>query len=48
VLLCAARDVSEGQDTVAALVDALQHHALGPGQFGAALRRVLALRSSLA
>jgi beta-N-acetylhexosaminidase len=48
VLLCSARDVSEGQDTVAALADALQHHALDPGHFQIALRRVLALRDSLA
>jgi beta-N-acetylhexosaminidase len=47
VLLCSARDVSEGQDTVAALADALQHHVLDPGHFGIALRRVLALRNSL-
>jgi beta-N-acetylhexosaminidase len=48
VLLCSARDVSEGQDTVAALADALEHRALDPGQFDIALRRVLALRDSLA
>jgi beta-N-acetylhexosaminidase len=48
VLLCSAREVSEGQDTVAALTDALQHHALDAGQFEIALRRVLALRDSLA
>ena len=48
VLLCSARDVSEGQDTVAALADALQHHALDPGHFEIALRRVLALRNRLA
>jgi beta-N-acetylhexosaminidase len=48
VLLCSARDVSEGQDTVAALADALQHHDLDPGHFEIALRRVLALRDSLA
>jgi beta-N-acetylhexosaminidase len=48
VLLCSARDVSEGQDTVAAVADALQHHALNPGQFEIALARVLALRNSLA
>jgi beta-N-acetylhexosaminidase len=47
VLLCSARNVSEGQDTVAALADALQHHALDPGHFEIALRRVLALRNSL-
>jgi beta-N-acetylhexosaminidase len=48
VLLCSARDVSEGQDTVAALAGALQHHAIDPGHFQVALRRVLALRDSLA
>jgi beta-N-acetylhexosaminidase len=48
VLLASARDVSEGQDTVAAIADALEHHELNPGQFGIALRRVLALRDSLA
>lgn len=48
VLLCSAQDVSEGQETVAALADALQHHDLNPGQFEIALRRVLALRDSLA
>jgi beta-N-acetylhexosaminidase len=48
VLLCSARDVSEGQDTVAALADALQQHALDSGHFDIALRRVLALRDSLA
>ena len=48
VLLCSARDVSEGQDTVAALADALQHHGLDPGHFEIALRRVLALRNRLA
>jgi beta-N-acetylhexosaminidase len=47
VLLCSARDVGEGQDTVAALAAALQSHDLDPGQFNIALRRVLALRDSL-
>ena len=47
VLLCSARDVSEGQDTVTALTDALDHHHLDHGQFDSALRRVLALRHSL-
>jgi len=47
LLLCSARDVSEGQDTVAALADALSHHRLDPGQFEEALGRVLALRRSL-
>jgi len=30
------------------ITDALRHHALSPGQFETALRRVLALRDSLA
>jgi beta-N-acetylhexosaminidase len=47
VLLCSARDVSEGQDTVAALADALQNQDLDPGHFEIALRRVLRLRDSL-
>jgi beta-N-acetylhexosaminidase len=47
VLLCSARDVSQGQTTVAALADALRHRDLNPGQFEIALRRVLALRDSL-
>jgi beta-N-acetylhexosaminidase len=46
VLLCSARDVSQGQTTVAALADAVQHHDLNPGPFEIALRRVLALRDS--
>lgn len=48
VLLCSARDVSEGQTSVAALADALTSHDLDPGHFEIALRRVLALRDSLA
>jgi beta-N-acetylhexosaminidase len=48
VLLASARDVSEGQDTVAALAGALQNHTLNPGHFNIALRRVLALRDGLA
>jgi beta-N-acetylhexosaminidase len=48
VLLASARDVSEGQDTVAALADARQHGELDPVQFDIALARVLALRDSLA
>jgi beta-N-acetylhexosaminidase len=47
VLLCSARDVSEGQDTVAALAAALRNRDLDPGQFAIALLRVLALRDSL-
>jgi beta-N-acetylhexosaminidase len=48
VLLASAQDPTEGQETVATVADALQHHALDPGQFEIALRRVLALRNSLA
>jgi beta-N-acetylhexosaminidase len=48
LLLCSARDVSQGQSTVTALADALRHHRLNPGHSKAALRRVLALRDSLA
>jgi beta-N-acetylhexosaminidase len=48
LLLCSARDVSEGQTTVAAVADALQNHDLNPGHFQIALRRVLALRDGLA
>ena len=47
VLLCSARDVSQGQTTVAAVADAVANHELNPGRFGIALRRVLALRDSL-
>jgi beta-N-acetylhexosaminidase len=48
ILLASGRDVSEGQDTVAALAGSLQSKALNPGHFNIALRRVLALRDSLA
>jgi beta-N-acetylhexosaminidase len=48
MLLCSARDVSQGQSTVAAVAEALQSHELNPGHAKAALRRVLALRDSLA
>jgi beta-N-acetylhexosaminidase len=47
VLLCSARDVSEGQGTVTALAGALSRRHLDAGQFETALRRVLALRRSL-
>ncbi len=47
LLLASARDVSEGQDTVAALASALESHQLGPRQFDSALLRVLALRGRL-
>lgn len=47
-LLCSARDVSQGQSTVAELAKALQDHRLNPGQSKQALSRVLALRNCLA
>ena len=40
LLLRSARDVSQGQTTVAALADAVQRHDLKPGHFKIALRRV--------
>ena len=46
LILCSARDVGQGQATVA-LAAALQHHSLDPGQLGGALLRVLALRDRL-
>jgi beta-N-acetylhexosaminidase len=47
VLLCSARDVSEGQDTVAALAAAYARRTLDPVRFDLALARVLALRATL-
>ena len=47
VLLCSGRDVSEGQDTVAAVAAALEDGTLNPGLAEVALLRVLALRDSL-
>lgn len=47
VLLCSARDVGQGQTTVAALAAAFEHHHLNRGQFEAALHSVLALRDRL-
>jgi len=48
VLLCSARDVTQGTDAVQALAAALEEHDLNPGHSRQALRRVLALRSRLA
>jgi beta-N-acetylhexosaminidase len=48
LLLCSAREVSQGQDTVAAMADALTSKRLNPGHFNQALRRVKALRDGLA
>ncbi|HEX6444068.1 MAG TPA: glycoside hydrolase family 3 N-terminal domain-containing protein [Streptosporangiales bacterium] len=47
VLLCSARDVSQGQTTVMALAEAVEHHDVDRGQFESALRRVLRLRNRL-
>jgi hypothetical protein len=47
VLLCSGRDVSQAQDTLAAVAQALVDHELNPGQFKQALRRVLDLRARL-
>jgi beta-N-acetylhexosaminidase len=47
LLLCSARDVSQGRDTVAAMTEALTGRQLNPGQFIIALRRVKALRDGL-
>ena len=47
LLLCSARDVSQGQAVVTALTAALGSGKLGATAFDAAVRRVTALRSSL-
>jgi beta-N-acetylhexosaminidase len=47
LLLCSARDVSQGQTTTAALAAALDSHRLNPGHAKQALRRVLDLRAGL-
>jgi beta-N-acetylhexosaminidase len=48
LLLCSGRDVTQGQDTVAAVAQALETRALNPGHFTIALRRVMDFRDSLA
>ena len=48
LLLCSARDVSQGTSTVAALAAAVRQRRIGTGPFEAALRRVLALQRTLA
>jgi beta-N-acetylhexosaminidase len=47
LLLCSARDVSQGQAVVTALAGALDGGKLGPAGFNAAVQRVTALRDSL-
>jgi beta-N-acetylhexosaminidase len=47
VLLCSARDVSQGTAAVSAVAAALDDHELNPGHSRQALRRVLDLRTQL-
>ena len=47
LLLCSARDVTQGQSTVTALVNAVNQHQLDAATFTSAVNRVLALRNSL-
>jgi beta-N-acetylhexosaminidase len=47
LVLCSARDVSQGQDATAALAAALDSGQLDPADFTAALERVTSLRAAL-
>jgi len=47
LLLCAAGDVTQGQDATAGLASALDSGQLNPADFAAALRRVTSLRAAL-
>jgi beta-N-acetylhexosaminidase len=47
LLLCSARDVSQGQAVTSALASALDGGQLDPANFNAAVQRVTALRNSL-
>ena len=47
LLLCSARDVTQGQEVTAALAGALEAGRLKPAAFNAAMQRVTALRSAL-
>ena len=47
LLLCSARDPSEGQAVTSALASALDSGKLTPGAFGAAVERVTALRNQV-
>jgi beta-N-acetylhexosaminidase len=47
LLLCSARDVSQGQSTVTALVNAVNQQQLDSATFTSVVNRVLALRNSL-
>ena len=48
LLLCSARDLSQGAETVDAITDALDSKELDPGHFKNSLRRTMTLRNSLA
>jgi beta-N-acetylhexosaminidase len=47
LLLCSARDVSQGQAVTSALASALDGGHLNPATFNTAVQRVTALRNSL-
>lgn len=47
MLLCSARDVGQGEDTVAALAHAVRHRRLSESGFASSVRRVLRLRERL-
>jgi beta-N-acetylhexosaminidase len=47
LILCAARDVTQGQDAIAGLASALDNGQLNPAGFAAALQRVTSLRAAL-
>jgi beta-N-acetylhexosaminidase len=47
LILCAARDVTQGQDATAGLASALDTGQLNPADFAAALQRLTSLRAAL-
>ena len=47
LILCAARDVTQGRDVTAGLASALDSGQLNPADFAAALQRVTSLRAAL-
>jgi len=47
LLLCSARDVTQGQEVTAALAGALDSGRLNPAAFNAAMQRITALRNAL-
>jgi hypothetical protein len=48
LLLCSARDISQGQSVVTALASALESGQINAGDFNAAVQRITALRNDLA